>query len=95
MGINKSYYIGDETVLSKYYDCYFEKGILSGASRISIYGEPINDNTAIIDGIEYINNSENLVDYLGEDISFIYRETSVRIHAKFYGFNLEIKIMIH
>ena len=74
MGINKSYYIGDETVLSKYYDCYFEKGILSGASRISIYGEPINDNTAIIDGIEYINNSENLVDYLGEDISFIYRE---------------------
>lgn len=74
MGINKSYYIGDETVLSKYYDSYFEEGVLSGASRISIYGESINDNTAIIDGVEYINNSENLVDYLGEDISFIYRE---------------------
>ncbi|MCI8980628.1 MAG: S-layer homology domain-containing protein, partial [Clostridia bacterium] len=74
MGINKSYYIGDETVLSKYYDSYFEKGVLSGASRISIYGESINDNTAIIDGVEYINNSENLVDYIGEDISFIYRE---------------------
>ncbi len=74
MGINKSYYIGDETVLSKYYDSYFEKGVLSGASRISIYGESINDNTAIIDGVEYINNSETLIDYLGEDISFIYRE---------------------
>lgn len=74
MGINKSYYIGDETVLSKYYDSYFEEGVLSGASRISIYGESINDNTAIIDGVEYINNSENLVDYLGEDISFIYCE---------------------
>ena len=74
MGINKSYYIGDETVLSKYYNSYFEEGVLSGASRISIYGESINDNTAIIDGVEYINNSENLVDYLGEDISFIYRE---------------------
>ena len=74
MGINKSYYIGDETVLSKYYDSYFEEGVLSGASRISIYGESINDNTAIIDGVEYINNSETLIDYLGEDISFIYRE---------------------
>lgn len=74
MGINKSYYIGDETVLSKYYDSYFEKGVLSGASRISIYGESINDNTAIIDGVEYINNSENLVDYLGEDIYFMYRD---------------------
>ena len=74
MGINKSYYIGDETVLSKYYDSYFEKGILTGASQISIYGESVNDNAAIIDGIEYINTSEDLVNYLGEDINFIYRE---------------------
>ena len=56
------------------YDSYFEEGVLSGASRISIYDESINDNTAIIDGVEYINNSETLIDYLGEDISFIYRE---------------------
>lgn len=70
------------------------KKALSGASRISIYGEPINDNTAIIDGIEYINNSENLVDYLGEDISFIYRENEREDTREILWFQSRIKIMI-
>lgn len=69
-----SYFIGNKTVLEEYYDSRFGSGMLSGADQISIYGDDLEEGIVVIDETEYNDGINNLLNYLGERINFIYRE---------------------
>lgn len=72
-----SYSKDEETLLTKCYSMYYDKGTLSGCEGVNLLtGERIKDNKAYIDGFEYETELSNLLGYIGSDVEFIYYSES-------------------
>ncbi|MGN0181240.1 MAG: S-layer homology domain-containing protein [Candidatus Ornithomonoglobus sp.] len=65
----------DTTLLSAYYDMYFDDGTLTAADTIDINSSiTMPEDQAKIDGVTYLVEQGSYVDYLGCEINFLYRK---------------------
>ena len=66
---------GDSTFLKKYYDCYFDEGMVTAANKTYLYGvSTIGDDRVLIDDILYSAPDIDAGDVLGEEIKFLYKD---------------------
>lgn len=69
-------YTFDTKALEEYFDVYSAKGVVTATNITSLAGYAlVGDNYVRIGNEEYKANSENISEYLGQNISFYYKET--------------------
>ena len=62
----------DETLLSKMYDMYIEKGVVTAAKGVSLNGnDKLDDKYTVIGGVKYESDID-MTDYLGAEVKFLY-----------------------
>lgn len=62
----------DETLISSYRDIYYGVGDVNGANAVTISGEALNKDYALIDNEKYKCEGFNMIEYLGERVEFFY-----------------------
>ncbi len=70
-----SYYQSNETLLSLYYDAYYNEGVVTAVKRKGVYGErQMRKNEIEIDGLKYtVANGEGGA-FFGREVEYIYSE---------------------
>ncbi len=72
-GDNAEYRPNDKTLLNRVFNLYEEKGKMTACDEINATGDPFHEpDTAIIDNVKYLYDMINVIDYLGENIDFVY-----------------------
>lgn len=73
---NSGNYTFDTKALEEYFDVYSSKGVVTATNITALAGYALVGNNYVrIGNEEYKANSENISEYLGQNISFYYKET--------------------
>lgn len=65
-----------ETYGEKFYGLKVNEGLVSAFDGVSIYGDSVNENTLVIDGVEINPNNRDMSDFLGHKVKFVTREVN-------------------
>lgn len=72
-GGNVEYGSNDKTLLNRVFNLYKEKGKMTACDEINATGDLfLESDTAIIDNVKYLYDLINVIDYLGENVEFVY-----------------------
>jgi len=64
----------EQTLMAKYYDIYYEKGVLNGCDGVNLVSEQaLLEDIAVIDGLQYSTKLKDLIYYIGAEIEFLYK----------------------
>lgn len=77
-----------ETFLSSYFDIYVDEGILTGYDGVSMYGDEVEEDTALIGDVEFKLEGLDVSEYLGRKIKFMYKvvdDEYILVSAKAVG----------
>lgn len=67
------YKTSEKTLLNRVFDFYEESGVVTACEEINATGEVLDDeDTAIIDDVKYKYELTNMLEYLGDEVDFIY-----------------------
>lgn len=81
-----SYYQSNETLLSLYFDAYYNEGVVTAVKRKGIYGEQqLRKNEIEIDGLRYTALNGETDAFFGREVEYIYSEKNQEDRIVFWA----------